>query len=86
MTAAERSARRENFMFGKKSQPLIRTLIGEGTIIRGEVRFADGLRIDGEVQGDINAVGENPSILVISEKATVTPHHHQWERYRARGL
>jgi cytoskeletal protein CcmA (bactofilin family) len=59
-------------MFGKKSQPLIRTLIGEGTVIRGEVRFSDGLRIDGEVQGDINAIGENPSILVISEKARVT--------------
>ena len=34
-------------MFGKKKQPPIRTLIGEGTVITGELRFADGLRIDG---------------------------------------
>lgn len=59
-------------MFSKKKQPPIRTLIGEGTQIQGEVRFVDGLRIDGEVQGDVIAVGDAPSILVISEKARVT--------------
>jgi cytoskeletal protein CcmA (bactofilin family) len=58
-------------MFGKKKPPAIRTLIGEGTVIVGELRFADGLRIDGEVQGDVIATGERPSILVISEKARV---------------
>ncbi len=58
-------------MFAKKKQPPIRTLIGEGTVIRGELFFTDGLRIDGEVQGDVVAnVGEH-SILVISEKARV---------------
>ena len=59
-------------MFSKKKQPPIRTLIGEGTQIQGELRFTDGLRIDGEVVGDVIAVGETPSILVISEKARVT--------------
>jgi cytoskeletal protein CcmA (bactofilin family) len=59
-------------MFGKKKQPVIRTLIGEGTVIRGELQFTDGLRIDGEVIGDVVAIGERPSILVISEKARVT--------------
>jgi cytoskeletal protein CcmA (bactofilin family) len=59
-------------MFGKKKQPSIRTLIGEGTVITGELRFADGLRIDGEVVGDVVAAGEGYSILVISEKARVT--------------
>jgi cytoskeletal protein CcmA (bactofilin family) len=58
-------------MFGWKKTPPIRTLIGEGTVIVGEVRFADGLRIDGEVQGDIVATGEGRSLLVISEKARV---------------
>ena len=58
-------------MFSKK-QPPIRTLIGEGTVIQGELRFTDGLRIDGEVQGDVVATGESHSILVISEKARVT--------------
>ena len=59
-------------MFGKTKQPPIRTLIGEGTVIQGELRFADGLRIDGEVQGDVIASSEAYSILVISEKAKVT--------------
>lgn len=59
-------------MFSKKKQPPIRTLIGEGTQIQGELRFIDGLRIDGEVVGDVVAAGETPSILVISEKARVT--------------
>ena len=59
-------------MFGKKKQPPIRTLIGEGTVIHGELKFADGLRIDGEVIGDVLAEGDAYSILVISEKARIT--------------
>jgi cytoskeletal protein CcmA (bactofilin family) len=59
-------------MFGKKKQPPIRTLVGESTLIQGELRFTDGLRIDGEVMGDVSALGDGPSILVISEKARVT--------------
>ena len=54
-------------MFSKKKQPPIRTLIGEGTQIQGELRFTDGLRIDGEVIGDVIAAGETPSILVIRQ-------------------
>lgn len=59
-------------MFGKKKQPAIRTLVGEGTVIQGELRFTDGLRIDGEVRGDVVAIGDGYNILVISEKARVT--------------
>jgi cytoskeletal protein CcmA (bactofilin family) len=59
-------------MFGKKNQPPIRTLIGEGAVIHGELRFTEGLRIDGEVIGDVTAAGDASSILVISEKARVT--------------
>ena len=58
-------------MFNKQKQPPIRTLIGEGTVIQGELRFTEGLRIDGEVHGDVVATGEGHSILVVSEKARV---------------
>jgi cytoskeletal protein CcmA (bactofilin family) len=58
-------------MFNKSKQPPIRTLIGEGTVITGELRFSEGLRIDGEVHGDVVAAGEGHSVLVISEKARV---------------
>jgi len=59
-------------MFGLKKTPPIRTLIGEGTTIAGEMQFAEGLRIDGEIKGDIVATGEGRSVLVISDKAKVT--------------
>lgn len=59
-------------MFGKPKQPPIRTLIGEGAEVHGELRFKEGLRIDGEVHGDVVATDELASILVISEKAHVT--------------
>jgi cytoskeletal protein CcmA (bactofilin family) len=58
-------------MFNKKKAMPIRTLIGEGTRIDGELHFTGGLRIDGEVQGDVEAIGDGPNILVISEKARV---------------
>lgn len=55
----------------RKAQPPIRSLIGEGTRLQGELRFHDGLRIDGEVLGDVLPQGEGASLLVISEKARV---------------
>jgi cytoskeletal protein CcmA (bactofilin family) len=58
-------------LFGKKAQPPIRTLIGEGTVLQGEVRFTEGLRVDGEVRGDVIAEESVPSVVVISENAKV---------------
>jgi cytoskeletal protein CcmA (bactofilin family) len=54
-------------MFNKKKQPPIKSLIAQGTRIDGNVTFHDGLRVDGEVVGDIRASDEQTSILVISE-------------------
>ena len=59
-------------MFGKKKQPPIKSLIAQGTCIQGNLKFTDGLRIDGEVIGDIGASDDGASILVISETASVT--------------
>jgi cytoskeletal protein CcmA (bactofilin family) len=59
-------------MFNKKKQPPIRSLIAHGSEIQGSLKFADGLRIDGEVRGDVTASSDSPSILVISETASVT--------------
>lgn len=58
--------------FSKKKQPPIRSLVGEGMRVQGELRFTEGLRIDGEVHGDVIAADEGGgSILVISENARV---------------
>ncbi len=59
-------------MFGKKKQPPIKSLIAQGTRVEGNVIFHDGLRVDGEVVGDIRANDEQTSILVVSESASVT--------------
>jgi len=59
------------WMFNWKKTPPIRTLIGEGTVITGEIRFSDGLRIDGELHGNVTSVGDGRSLLVISDKARV---------------
>ena len=61
-------------MFGKKKQPSIKSLIAQGSCIEGNLTFTDGLRIDGEVIGDIRAAKGGASLLVISESATVTGH------------
>lgn len=58
-------------LFGRKAQPPIRSLVGEGTVLTGELRFVEGLRVDGEVHGNIVADPTQQSILVISEKARV---------------
>lgn len=59
-------------MFGKKAQPAIKSLIAQGNIITGNMLFRDGLRIDGEVKGNLHAAEGSGSILVISETAVVT--------------
>ncbi|MBL8333889.1 MAG: polymer-forming cytoskeletal protein [Rubrivivax sp.] len=57
-------------MLFKKKPPAIRSLVGEGTVLHGNIGFADGLRIDGEVHG--NVVATTPgSLLVVSENARV---------------
>ena len=59
-------------MFGKKKQPPIKSLVAHGRRIEGHYIFSEGLRVDGEVVGDIRANPDRPSILVISESASVT--------------
>ncbi|MDB5942923.1 MAG: putative Integral rane protein CcmA [Ramlibacter sp.] len=58
-------------MFGKNAQPPIKSLIAQGSRIEGSLRFTEGLRVDGEVFGDLRANTDQPSILVISEEAVV---------------
>ena len=58
-------------MFGKKAQPPIKSLIAHGSRVEGNLKFTEGLRIDGEVAGDVGALASEPSMLVISEAAFV---------------
>ena len=66
-------------MFGgklSKPQNRIDSLIGEGTVVDGDITFAGGLRIDGRVRGNVCAADDQPSTLVLSEKARVDGEIH----------
>jgi cytoskeletal protein CcmA (bactofilin family) len=54
-----------------KPQNRIDSLIGAGTRIEGNVHFAGGLRVDGEIKGNVIADLGKPSTLVLSERARV---------------
>lgn len=58
-------------MLGRKNKGTIDSLIGISTRIEGNVRFQGGLRIDGQVKGNVIAEGDEPCMLVISEHAKV---------------
>lgn len=58
--------------WNRKKQPPLRSLIGEGIVVKGTIDFSDGLRVDGEVQGDLMSRRDGPSLLVIGAKARVT--------------
>jgi len=56
---------------GGKPQSRIDSLIGEGTRIEGDVSFTGGLRVDGQIIGNVAGAGEQPSTLVLSEQARI---------------
>lgn len=60
-------------MFSKATKPQSRidTLVGAGTTITGDVVFSGGLRVDGEIKGNVRAADNEPTTLVISEHARV---------------
>jgi cytoskeletal protein CcmA (bactofilin family) len=61
-------------MFGKKNnkpQGRIDSLIGAGTSVTGDVTFTGGLRVDGEIKGNVRGAEGQPATLVISEHARI---------------
>ncbi len=59
-----------------KPQSRIDSLIGVGTKVEGDVTFAGGLRVDGEVKGNVRSTGEGGGTLVISEQARIEGEIH----------
>jgi cytoskeletal protein CcmA (bactofilin family) len=52
-------------------QNRIDSLIGAGTVVRGDVVFSGGLRIDGHVEGNVGTADGQAGTLVVSEQARV---------------
>ncbi len=66
-------------MFSKKPskpQNRIDSLIGAGTIITGDLNFSGGMRIDGQVKGNVIATPGKPSTLVLSELSVIDGDVH----------
>ncbi len=47
------------------------TLIGQQTELRGDISFSGGLHVDGKIQGNVTAEGDDRTVLVLSEKGTI---------------
>ena len=57
-------------MFGRKkgfSAARIDTLVGQGTVINGDLVFAGGLHVDGTIKGNVVAEQGSTAILILSE-------------------
>lgn len=60
-------------IWGKKKQPKnssVKTLISRQTEIQGDVKFSDGMYIEGTVKGNVIAEDDN-SLLILNENGTI---------------
>jgi len=60
----------------KHKTPKVSTVIGQGTAITGDVAFAGGLHLDGEVCGNLSTTQDASSTLIVSEKGRVEGDVH----------
>ncbi len=61
-------------MSGKKtafSSARIDTLVGQGTVINGDLIFAGGLHVDGKINGNVVAEEGSSAILILSEHGRI---------------
>lgn len=59
-------------MFGKKYKtPKLNTIIGEGTNIHGDLHFAGGLHVQGNIKGNVSADADTPSALTVDEQGNI---------------
>ncbi len=58
-------------MFGRSNKSEVDSLIGISTRIEGHICFTGGMRIDGEVRGNVIGGEGSENVLVISEHARV---------------
>ncbi|MFC5428857.1 polymer-forming cytoskeletal protein [Paraburkholderia denitrificans] len=72
-------------MFGKKrlqagiEQTQLATLIAQDVRITGDVEFADGLRLDGQVHGDVVGKQGVKTLLVLSDCGAIEGNVHGYD-------
>lgn len=55
----------------QKPQNRIDTLVGADTVIKGDIDFSGGLRVDGVIIGNVRESGPKPGALVLSEQGRI---------------
>jgi len=61
-------------MFGRKkgfSAARVDTLIGQGTVINGDLVFSGGLHIDGTIKGNVSVEEGSTALLILSESGCI---------------
>lgn len=64
-------------MFAKKKSPGIQqaklaTLIAHDVHLKGDLEFSDGLRMDGQITGNVTGRPGEQTLLVVSDQGTIT--------------
>ena len=49
----------------------IDTLIGQDTVLTGDLKFTGGLHVDGSIIGNVVAEGETEAVLMLSERGRI---------------
>ncbi|HSH43134.1 MAG TPA: polymer-forming cytoskeletal protein [Arenicellales bacterium] len=49
----------------------IDTLVGQDTVMTGDLRFSGGLHVDGSIVGNVISEGENEAVLMLSERGRI---------------
>lgn len=55
----------------EKPVDTVDTLVGNGSVLQGDLQFTGGLRIDGHIKGHITALDSNKGALVLSESGVI---------------
>ncbi|MDM0078340.1 polymer-forming cytoskeletal protein [Variovorax sp. J2P1-59] len=72
-------------MFGSKKKPAgirqakFATLIAHDVHLTGNVAFSEGLRLDGHVQGNISGKPGSETLLVLSDRGSVSGNVHGYD-------
>lgn len=63
----------ERFMprIRRMKPPKVVTVIGQGTVVEGHVRFSGALHLDGKIKGEVTAEPRTNAALIISEQGVI---------------
>ena len=59
------------FRGGKNKMARIDTLVGQHTVLRGDIHYRGGLHVDGAIKGNVIADDDPESVLSVSERGVV---------------